>query len=88
MNRTIRAIIGVLFVLVITFSAISICQNIGRSLKVDVTGQGLYTLSAGTKSILSKLNQPIKVRLYYDKTAAIKGPEQIKYYNNYYEFVK
>jgi len=88
MNRTIRAIIGVLFVLAITFSAISICQNIGRSLKVDVTEQGLYTLSAGTKSILSKLNQPIKVRLYYAKTASLKGPDQIRYFNNYYEFVK
>ncbi|MHC4068299.1 MAG: Gldg family protein [Planctomycetota bacterium] len=88
MNRTIRAIIGVLFVLAIAFSAISICQNIGRSLKVDVTEQGLYTLSAGTKSILSKLNQPIKVRLYYAKTASLKGPDQIRYFNNYYEFVK
>ncbi|MCJ7692822.1 MAG: GldG family protein [Sedimentisphaerales bacterium] len=88
MGRTIRAIIGVLFVLAIAFSAISICQNIGRSLKVDVTEQGLYTLSAGTKSILSKLNQPIKVRLYYAKTASLKGPDQIRYFNNYYEFVK
>jgi len=87
-NRTIRAIIGVVFVLVITFSAISICQNIGKSLKADVTEQRLYTLSAGTKAILAKLNQPIKVKLYYAKTAALKGPDQIKYFNNYYEFVK
>jgi len=87
-NRTIRAIIGVIFVLVITFSAISICQNIGKSLKADVTEQRLYTLSAGTKAILAKLNQPIKVKLYYAKTAALKGPDQIKYFNNYYEFVK
>jgi len=88
MNRTIRAIIGVVLVLVITFCAISICQNIGRGLKVDVTAQKLYTLSAGTKAILAKLNQPIKVKLYYAKTAALKGPDQIKYFNNYYEFVK
>ena len=88
MGRTLRAIIGVLFVLAITFSAISICQNIGKSVKVDITEQGLYTLSAGTKSILSKLNQPLKVRLYYAKTASLKGPDQIRYFNNYYEFVK
>jgi len=88
MSRTIRAIIAVVFVLVITFSAISISQNVGKRLKVDVTGQKLYTLSAGTKSILAKLNQPIKLKLYYAKTAAMKGPDQIKYFNNYYEFVK
>lgn len=87
-NRTIRAIIGTVFILVIAFSAISICQNIGKSLKVDITEQNLYTLSDGTKSILAKLNQPIKLKLYYAKTAALKGPDQIRYFNNYYEFVK
>jgi ABC-2 type transport system permease protein len=88
MNRTIRAIIGAGFILIIVFSAISISQNVGKSWKVDVTDQNLYTLSDGTKSILSKLNQPIKAKLFYAKTAALKGPDQIKYFNNYYEFVK
>ncbi len=87
-NRTIRAIIGAVFILVIAFSAISICQNVGKSLKVDVTDQKLYTLSDGTKAILSKLHQRITLRLYYAKTAALKGPDQIRYFNNYYEFVK
>jgi ABC-2 type transport system permease protein len=88
MNRTIRAILGAGFVLVIIFSAISICQNIGEPLKLDITDQRLYTLSDGTKAILSKLNQPIRARLYYAKTAALKGPDQIRFFNNYYEFVK
>jgi ABC-2 type transport system permease protein len=88
MTRTIRVILAVIFVLLITFGAISICQNLGKRLKVDVTDQKLYTLSAGTKSILAKLNQPLKLRLYYAKTASMKGPDQIKYFNNYYEFVK
>jgi len=88
MNRTIRAILGAGFVLVIAFSAISICQNIGKPLKLDITDQKLFTLSDGTKAILAKLNQPIRARLYYAKTAALKGPDQIRYFNNYYEFVK
>jgi len=87
-NRTIRAIIGAILVLVITFSAVSICQNIGGSLKADITGQKIYTLSAGTRTILAKLNQPISVKLYYAKTAALEAPDQIRYFNNYYEFVK
>ncbi|MHC4440282.1 MAG: GldG family protein, partial [Planctomycetota bacterium] len=88
MNRTIRAILGTGFVLVIIFSAISISQNIGRPLKLDITDQKLYTLSDGTKSILARLNQPIRAKLYYAKTAALKGPDQIRFFNNYYEFVK
>jgi ABC-type uncharacterized transport system involved in gliding motility auxiliary subunit len=87
-NRTIGAVIGAIFVLVITFSAISICQNIGGFLKTDVTEQKIYTLSDGTRAILAKLNQPIKVKLYYAKTAALEAPDQIRYFNNYYEFVK
>ncbi len=87
-NRTIRATIAALLVLVITFSAISICQNIGKRLKVDVTDQKLYTLSDGTKAILAKLHQPITMKLYYAKTATLKASDQIKYFNNYYEFVK
>ena len=88
MNTTVKAIIGVVLVLVITFTAISICQNLGKSMKIDITEQKLYTLSPGTGAILARLNQPIKAKLYYAETAALKGPDQIRYFNNYYQFVK
>ncbi|MFH1614006.1 MAG: GldG family protein [Planctomycetota bacterium] len=88
MNRTIRAILGVVFILIITFCAISICQNIGKRIRMDITARKLYTLSGGTRSILGKLRQPLRVKLYYAKTAALKGPDQIQYFNNYYQFVK
>jgi ABC-2 type transport system permease protein len=88
MSRTLRAFLGAILVLIIAFSGISISQNLGKRLRVDVTDQGLYTLSNGTKAILSKLNQPIKAKLFYTKTAARKGPDQIRFFNNYYEFVR
>lgn len=88
MGRTLRQIAGVVFVLVITFSLISICQKIGKGIKADITQQKIYTLSAGTKAIIGKLNQPIKMKLYYAKTAAMQAPDNIKYFDNYYEFVK
>ncbi|MFC1780954.1 Gldg family protein [Planctomycetota bacterium] len=88
MNQTVKTFLGAIFVLIITFSAISVSQNIFKSLKLDVTELRLYTLSDGTKSILSKLNQPVTAKLYYTKTAALKGSDQIKYFNNYFEFVK
>jgi len=88
MSRTVRAIIGVILVGVIMFCAISICQNIGATVRFDITDQRLYTLSDGTRAILGKLNQAVKLRLYYTKTAARKAPDQIRYYNNYYYFVE
>jgi ABC-2 type transport system permease protein len=88
MNRTLRAIIGAVLILVIAFSAISLCQGLGRRWKLDITEQKLYTLSPGTKAILARLNQPIRAKLYYAKTAAMHGPDQIRYFNNYYEFVR
>lgn len=88
MNRLIRAIIAVIFIAVITFSAISIFQNIKKPLRVDITDRKIYTLSDGTRNILAGLNQTLKVKLYYTKTAAMKATDQIRYYNNYYHFVR
>lgn len=88
MNRTLRAILGAVLILIIAFSGISICQNIGGRLKVDVTEQGLYTLSDGSRAILGRLNQPIRAKLFYARTAAMKAPDQIQYFNTYYEFVR
>jgi ABC-type uncharacterized transport system involved in gliding motility auxiliary subunit len=88
MNRTVRAILGAVLILIIAFSGISICQNIGGRLNVDVTDQGLYTLSDGTKAILGRLNQPITAKLFFARKAAMKAPDQIQYFNNYFEFVK
>ena len=87
MNRMIRVVIAILFIAIIMFSAIVVCQNVAKSIRLDITDQRLYTLSDGTKAILSGINQPITMKLYYTKTAAMKGPDQIRYYNNYYHFV-
>jgi len=88
MGRTLRTIAAVILIGIITFCAISICQNIAQGLRIDITDQKLYTLSDGTRTILGKLNQPLKLRLYYTKTAARKAPDQIRYYNNYFYFVQ
>jgi ABC-2 type transport system permease protein len=88
MNRTLRAITAVVFICVIMFCAISIFQNLGQSLRVDLTEGKIYSLSDGTLNILKKLKQPVKLKLYYAKTAAMKGPDQIRFYNDYYFFVK
>ena len=88
MNRTTRAILGIFFIAVIAVAAIYLCQNLGKQVRLDITERKLYTLSDGTKEILADLKQPITLKLFYTKTAAMKATDQIRYYNNYYTYVK
>ena len=78
--------------IVLGFCSMAFMIHIGSTLfkrvGIDFTEEKLYTLSEGTKSILSKLDSPIKLRLYYSKTAANKGTEGLRVFNNHYRYVK
>ncbi len=63
-------------------------STIFKKVRVDFTQENLYTLSKGTKSILSKLDSPIKLKLYYSKTAANKGTEGLRAFNNHFLYVQ
>ncbi len=88
MNRTVRLICAVVFILIIAVSAIQIVQQLFGSWRVDVTQEKLYTLSDGTRRILQNLQQPVTLRLYYTKTATLSAPDQIRFFNAYYDYVK
>jgi ABC-2 type transport system permease protein len=87
-NRTIKVIIAAVLIAVIMCSAVSISQDLLAKVRLDVTDHKLYSLSDGTKAILARLNQPIKMKLYYTRTAAMKGPDQIRFFNNYASFIE
>ncbi len=59
-----------------------------RPLTFDLTASKLHTLSTGTHEILRKLPEPVTFKLYYSKTAASKGSDQIRVFNNHYEYTK
>ena len=88
MKATLRTLLAVLCIFVITLCAVLIARKLIGRTRVDLTEHKLYTLSDGTRNILSKLNQPIRLKLYYSKTAALKGPEQIRLFNNYHLYVR
>ncbi len=88
MNRTITTVIAVILIAVIVFSAVSISQDLLKKVRFDVTDQKLYSLSDGTRAILARLNQPIKMKLFYTRTAAMKARDQIRFFNNYAYFVE
>ncbi|MFP4057565.1 MAG: Gldg family protein [Candidatus Brocadiia bacterium] len=89
MNPTLRTILAVVSIGVITLCLVLIVgRAAGRTRVADLTERDLYTLSQGTRNILAKLRQPITLKLYYARTAARKGPEQIRRWNNYFIYVR
>lgn len=83
--RTLAAVVGIL---VVAICLALIVQKLAGNVRVDLTESRIYTLSEGTHRILAKLSQPVKLKLYYSRAAAMKGPEQIRYYNDYYLYVR
>jgi len=62
----------VLLAIFLFFNAIS-SVVLGR-FYLDLTNEGLYSLSEGSKSIASKLQEPIHLRFYYSKTDSSEIP--------------
>jgi ABC-type uncharacterized transport system involved in gliding motility auxiliary subunit len=88
-NAPLRAALAVVCIVVISVCAILLFGRLaGRARVADLTQHRLYTLSGGTRRILEKLNMPITLKLYYSRVAARKGPEQIRFWNNYYLYVR
>lgn len=67
---------------------IYIGSTLFKRARLDFTQESIYTLSEGTKSILKKLDSPIKLKFYYSKTAANKGTEGLRTFNNYSLYVQ
>lgn len=67
---------------------IYIGTTVFKKVRIDITEENLYTLSEGTISILTKLDSPIKLKLYYSKTAANKGTEGLRTFNNHFLYVQ
>lgn len=67
---------------------IYIGSTLFKRARLDLTEEKIYTLSDGTKSILKKLDSPIRLKFYYSKTAANKGTEGLRQFNNYSLYVQ
>lgn len=70
MQRNVQAVVystgGVIAVLVILVLANFVLGAVKQ--RFDLTEGGVYTLSEGTRSVLAKLESPIKVRLYFSQS--------------------
>lgn len=61
---------------VIFFLALNALSNtVLTSTQLDLTEDGLYTLSDGTKEVLASVEEPIDIRFYYSKQLDEIGPD-------------
>lgn len=81
-SRTIAALAGIAMVL-----AIYCGVTLFKGMRLDFTEESLYTVSNGSKALMSKLDSPVKLKLYYSKTAANQGTEGLRAFNSYFVYV-
>lgn len=65
---------------IVLFLAVNIlARNTVSSARVDLTADKLFTLSPGTYSVLSKIDEPVTLRFYYSPTLGNELPNVGKY---------
>ena len=57
--------IGIGLAIVLFFSLNLLARNVFTSTRLDLTSEGLYTLSDGTRDMLAGIEEPIDLRFYY-----------------------
>jgi ABC-type uncharacterized transport system involved in gliding motility auxiliary subunit len=63
----------------ITFLSVNLIAAIAfRSARVDLTKEGLYTISEGTRKALASIDEPIDVRVYFSKKLGELAPTYAK----------
>jgi len=75
--------IGVAIALaVVLFLAVNVIANTGlRSSRADLTENNLYSLSTGTRELLSKLEEPLHLRLFLSEQLLQTAPQLAAYAN-------
>lgn len=63
--------------LFIVFNVMS--STMFKALRLDLTGDKLYTLSAGSKEIIKEIKEPIIIRLYFSKQMANINPYLVSF---------
>ncbi len=76
-----RTAIGVpiLLAVVLFFAFNAIVERLGGRAAVDLTEDGLFTISESTKTLLASLDQPIEVAFYFSEDAAREYPQLFAY---------
>ena len=67
---------------VVLFVSVNMVSNFWlRAARIDLTQNGLFSVSAGTKQTLAKLQEPITLRFYYSRAPAQAYAQIVSYSN-------
>ncbi|MEM7542096.1 MAG: Gldg family protein [Pseudomonadota bacterium] len=79
MNRQIVSSTGLIFALALFLGTNIISNELFTGLRLDLTENGLYTLSDGTERILEKIDEPIHLHFYYSAKQFAGVPQLLQY---------
>ncbi len=74
MSRSTTSILALVLAAILFLSVNIFTSNNLRSARLDLTEDGLYTLSQGSKRILEQIPEPIRLRFYFSEKAALQLP--------------
>jgi len=85
-----RSITGARLVLLalLFIAAVVITGSLFRGVRLDLTANKLYTLSDGTRNVVAKLQEPIKLTFYFSDTLAQDAPQLRTYANRVRELLE
>ncbi len=87
-ERNRLAVMGI-FLAAVLFLAVNLAINLSlRSGQVDLTERGLFTLSEGTRGVLSSLDEPITLRFFFTRSLGEAYPGHAAYANRIRELLE
>ena len=91
MNASDRGKLAVLGLVLATVLFVSInitSNNFFRALQVDLTEGNLFTLSGETSKVLTEIDEPIIMRLYFSKVMGEQSPVHLTYFDRVRELLE
>ena len=80
-SRRIYALTSIALAVVLFVSVNMVANFWLRAARIDLTQNGLFSVSAGTKQTLAKLQEPITLRFYYSRQPAQAYAQIVSYSN-------
>jgi ABC-type uncharacterized transport system involved in gliding motility auxiliary subunit len=74
-QRNLLSVLGLVIIAALFIAVVILSSQLFRSARLDLTEDKLYTLSAGTKQVLSEIDEPINLRFYYSSRIAEDLPD-------------
>ncbi|MES2662857.1 MAG: GldG family protein, partial [Pseudomonadota bacterium] len=77
--KTLTSTTGFIAIAVVSLVLIGLVTALGSSAQFDLTENKLYTLSEGTHAVVSKLEKPVKLHLFFSQSESRDLPELRSY---------